>query len=164
MTNLRYRPALAWVAAVGASAFVADVAAQQPEPLASADFVVARLSEGLDSTAVQERLGAPDSVTVIDHPHDVGGTLATWCYPHLLAAYGRTGRLVGVTLTDSTYTTHRGLRVGDTSNRVRELYGVPSPGAAGEWRYHAQDSHLHAVVITIAGDRVVSVFLGWLLD
>ena len=151
--------------------FVAGMAALwgcsvEPGPLSTEDFVVAGVTEKSDSLAVRELLGEADSVVTYDHPFDVRGKIPTHYYPDLIVSYGPSGTPNGLMLTGPEVETARGLKVGDTVERVRELYGEPSYADAETFRFADPDepSGLHVIQIEIGQAAVRRIFAGWLLD
>ena len=132
------------------------------------DFVVAGISDRLDSAQVRRLLGAPDSITSGDHPYDASGKLIDWWYPQFRVLYNGGKRVGAVWVLGSRAPTHRGLRVGDARSRVRALYGLPASvdTASNAWVYHDADheSEVHLMKVFFQRDRVLSIFIGWVLD
>lgn len=137
-------------------------------PLRAPDFVVGGISDRVDSAQVRRLLGAPDSITTADHPYDASGKLIDWWYPQFRILYNGGEKVGAVWVLGSRAPTHRGLRVGDPRNRVRALYGTPASvdTASNAWVYHDADhaSEMHLMKVFFRGDRVVSIFMGWVLD
>ena len=144
------------------------LSAQGPAPVRPPDFIVARVDDRTDSARVGRILGRPDSITSSDHPFDVGARLVDWWYHDLRVSFTGTDTVSGLWLLGAKLATPRGLRVGDSRARVRELYGVPASidSTSDAWVYHdtADQSDLHLVKIFFKRNRVVRVFLGWVLD
>jgi hypothetical protein len=142
--------------------------AQSQAPVRQADFVVAGVSSQIDSAAVRQLLGRPDSVTSTDHPFDVGGKLVDWWYHRLRVSYNGGEKVGGVWLLAPGVQTSRGLRIGDPRQRVRQLYGAPASvdTASDAWVYHDADeaTEMHLIKVFFRGNRVTTVFLGWVLD
>ena len=74
------------------------------------------------------------------------------------------GKLSGLTLLDSTRATHRGLRVGDRTARVRELYGPSSVLPDGTLEYGWAPVYQRVIRITLQNGRIAQIFVGFLLD
>jgi hypothetical protein len=148
--------------AAGASAMARAAAL----PLDSTDFVVDRLNDGMDSSAVRRAMGAPDSIVVEKHPYDTDATLATWFYPAVTVGFNSSADAYQLTIESPNVATARGLRVGDPGARAQALYGFPADTVDGTWDYHdpRDPSGLHVLRIRVASGRVTSVFVGTLLD
>lgn len=149
----------------------ADTVATQAPPLGagraldSLDFIVAGVSAGMDSATALARLGEPDSIRVDPNPLEPGTDLLSWYYRDLSLGV-RYGVVGGITLDTPGLATARGLRVGDTLERMRSLYGEPSGTSERSWYYLDPIDHrgLHAIDMRIANGTVISIFLGYWLD
>ena|SRR2546430_4655843 len=137
---------------------------QVPPPLAQPDFALAGIAEETDSAQVQRRLGKPDSVLVDQHPFDVGAKLVTWRYKRLTVDFFSSDRVVGLSTTDPGVRTPRGLRVGDSVVRLKQLYGEPTGSYEDAWDYDDRAEHLHVMRITVRDGHVAAIYLGYLLD
>jgi hypothetical protein len=139
---------------------------QTPTKLAPRDFVVAGITHATDSAAVRQQLGQPDSVTVSDHPFDVGGKLMDWWYSGLRISYNGAPTVASFWLTGHRFTTARGVHVGDSRARVRQVYGEPKVENEGgnAWVYEDPDDPLHLVKFWFKDGVVQSVFVGRPLD
>jgi hypothetical protein len=144
------------------------LSAQGPAPVRPPDFVVARLDDRTDSARARRILGRPDSITSSDHPFNVGARLIDWWYHDLRVSFTGTDTVSGLWLLGAKVATARGLRVGDSRARVRDLYGTPASidSTSDAWVYHdsTDQSDLHLVKIFFKHNRVVRAFLGWVLD
>jgi hypothetical protein len=92
-----------------------------------------------------------------------------WYYHGVIVYFNRIGVRLGVELTDSTFVTKRGLRVGDSLDRVIELYGRPRYAWAitpNRWTFLAQDSEdaSHVIRVNLRADQVSRIYLGWEID
>ena len=139
-------------------------ASGQVAPITERDYFLPDLAENLDSSEVRRWFGAPDSVLIKPHPFDASAKRASWFYRHFSVLFTSAGRIDGKWLRDSTLATRRGLRVGDSADRVRALYGEPTGIYQGTWEYQSKDENLHAVRLEIRDGRVAAIYLGWLLD
>ncbi len=92
-----------------------------------------------------------------------GDTLTTWEYDGVMVTFGYISRL-GITLTSPRVATHRGLRVGDCEQRVRELYGPPSWREELDWIYEDPRERLHVIRVTVRDGRVREIYVGSLWD
>jgi len=139
-----------------------------PPPLQRYDFEFIALDAQSDSAEVQRRFGGPDSISEDANPFDKGTTLITWHYRghYTFDVHFFSGNTVmGVAVTDSRFETARRLRVGDSVNRVLELYGQPSSNDGGVYEYTDPEGEgLHVVRITVRNGRVVEIYVGYLLD
>ncbi len=134
--------------------------------LTDSDFVVAELADDADSSEVLRVLGEPDSIISMPDPDAPDVELLAWVYPALAVSFGDDGLRYGITLTDSTVATSRGLRPGDSEERLIELYGRPHQREESTWDYVAPDDAegLHVMRVRVERGRVSWIFLGWLMD
>jgi hypothetical protein len=144
----------------------ADAALAAPAALDSIDFTVRGVDGGMLAAQARGLLGAPDSIVESPHPHDHEVTLPRWDFADLQVHLTSNDVVAGVSLTGPGAATHRGVRVGDSVQRVRERYGEPSRTDTGAWTYldPADEAGLHVVMFFADADRVPSIFLGTLLD
>ena len=137
---------------------------QNPAPLSGPDFIVAGLAHDADSAAVVRALGKPDSIVQTEV---VGGEghLADWYYRDALVSFSN-GSFLGITLRGPRLATKRGLRVGDTVQRLRQLYGVPHDTTDGVWMYAdpSRRDFLHTISVTTERGSIMSIYLGWTID
>jgi hypothetical protein len=140
--------------------------AQVPSPIGSADFAVAGLTEDTDSTEIRRVLGTPDSVVVHENPFDTGGKLPTHFYRDITIHYAYGSTPVGFMLTGPDFETERGLKVGDSMERVRQLYGEPGYPDGETWEFTDPEDleGLHVIRVDFVGDRVRRIYVGWLFD
>jgi hypothetical protein len=142
----------------------APVAGQTIPPLTKADFVLGGLTRGMDSALVRQRLGNPDSISIDPHPFDVGAQLVAWHYPGLTVEFFATDHIVGTSTRASSTATRRGLHVGDSIPRLKQLYGEPTDSVANDYDYEdSDDSHLVMRITTRRG-RIVEIYLGAIID
>jgi hypothetical protein len=143
-----------------------DLAGSPGTPLTPADFVVVGLHAEMDSAAVATLLGMPDSDTASDDFRDPGAKLVAWHYRDLTVILGSHNSLGGVAITGPSIATARGLRVGDTRERARVLYGAPESEFGGDWQYeyHGHPALLAALQISFVDGRVREIYLGHLYD
>ncbi|HEX9084057.1 MAG TPA: hypothetical protein VF836_04910, partial [Gemmatimonadaceae bacterium] len=129
----------------------------------STDFVVDGLSQDSDSAAVVARLGRPDSVSVEDNPYDTGMKLPTWHYRALEVNFITT-TVQSFEIIGPEVPTARGVRVGDTVERLRAAYGEPDSHDDDDWSYADSKQELHEIAFTIRNGRIAKVFIGTVLD
>lgn len=129
-------------------------------PLQTADFVIAGISSGADSASVIAALGRPGSVDVQGHPWDSAG-LRVWHYPDLDILIS--GSVEAITIKTPAVATARGIRVGDTVQRLRAAYGEPEGGGGASWTYSdpGDPSGLLAMQFRTQRDTVASISLGY---
>ena len=130
--------------------------------LDSTDFIVVGLTQGSDSAAVFARLGQPDSVSLEDNPYDPGMKLPTWHYRAMnvnFIAEVQSFEIIGPAIP-----TARGVRVGDTLERLKAVYGEPSNRYDDDWSYTDPKQDLHQITFTVRSGRIVKVFIGTGLD
>jgi len=141
----------------------AQALAQAPA-LRQADFALGGITQGMDSAAVRRSLGRPDSIVVDDNPFDTGAKLVTWRYRHMTVEFFSTDQVVGVSTTDRAVASPRGLRVGDSVTRLKQLYGEPTGSYENVMDYEDPHGALHVLRVTIHNERVVEIYLGSILD
>jgi hypothetical protein len=130
------------------------------------DFRLGPVPEGTDSLVVRRRMGRPDSVSSKDAAPDSPAKLVVWHYHHSglyftkLSIHG----VMGVEITDATYATNRGLRVGDLASRLKRLYGGPAATFEDSWDYADPTAQHHVLRFTIRAGRVKAIYAGWILD
>ena len=133
-------------------------------PLGPADFIVAGIPDNYpemfveeDTARIRKILGAPKVERRI--PGFKDDSMTVWEFDGLSVLFGGIARQ-GITLTSSRIPTARGLRVGDTTARVRQLYGMPAEVVEDEWTYTDPREHLHVIQVTIQDGKVTSIFIG----
>ena len=137
---------------------------QTPQPLTQADFTLGDLTENVDSAAVRARFGRPDSIFVEHHPFDVDAKLVTWVYPRLTLSFFSTDHVVGISTRNPHVSTRRGLRVGDSIARLRQLYGEPTASYQDDLDYADSGEHLNVIRVTVRQGHVAEIYVGWILD
>lgn len=144
------------------------VATSAQAPLRPADFVVAGIPDNFPETEVEEDtarirriLGAPRVVRRV--PAFKDDSMTTWEYDGLRVSFGSIARQ-GITLTSPRIATARGLRIGDTVARVRELYGAPAEALEDELTYADPRENLHVIQVMVRDGKVTSIFIGMLWD
>jgi len=134
------------------------------KPLKSRDFAVAGVKPSMSQQRVQRELGPPQAVEQIQHPTVPEYLYTRWNYPDLQVTFAPDGQLTGIMLRTQTHATRRGLRVGDSRDRVLELYGAPHSLGSPAWDYleSREPSGQHLIRVEFVDDRVASIYLGWL--
>jgi hypothetical protein len=118
-----------------------------------------------DSLDVQRNVGKPDSVA-LEHNTLGGGVFINWFYADLRFFFvpSDSGAMVlGITLQTPHVATRRGLRVGDTADRVRLLYGEPDI-YQDEWRYAHKEKPYLIVNVSVSKGRVTEIHVGSIID
>jgi hypothetical protein len=140
----------------------------QARPLEPTDFVVAGIPDNYpaidiepDTIRIRQLLGPPAAIR--RHETQPGDTLTTWQYDGLTVEFGSISRL-GITLASPRVATRRGLRVGDTEQRLRALYGPPSRYEDADWIYEDPRESLHIISVTVRDGRVAQIYVGSLWD
>lgn len=151
---------------VGAMPSPAPAQEPAPGPLEPADYVIAGMDQGMDSTDVRRLLGPPDSVEVRSNEFEVGGEFRDWYYDGLAVSYGSNADLIGVVVTSAGYPTRRGLRVGDPVEQVRSRYGEPELRHEGTWTYvdPRERYSLYVVEVEVEEGRVSRIYVGRFVD
>ena len=118
----------------------------------------------MDSLAVLKLLGVPDSVDAEEDFRAPGEKLISWTYSDVIVLLGSNNYLGGIWITGPGAATARGLRIGDSDARVRELYGEPSDTYGSEWQYEDRSGVGDVVRISVVDGRVTRIYLGHLYD
>jgi hypothetical protein len=152
----------------------------QPAPVGWNDFGAGSILEAVDQASVQRKLGPPKEVTRGRYSWG-DREYTSWSYPGISVDFSSGDSVVGISLTDPSLSTRRGLHPGDTAERVMVLHGGPyrvdgkpwGPGSAGDlppadpgvtWTYcQPRDPMcLQGVEVEFgAGRRARRVFVGW---
>jgi hypothetical protein len=131
----------------------------------STDFTIAGVRQGADSLAVLRILGRPASVDSQDDFRDPGAKLISWSYPGLIVLLGSYNSVGGFWLTDTTFATARGLRVGATRERVRDVYGRPDDMYEGMWIYSSTYGFgMEQIRIQFTEGLVTRIYVGHIYD
>jgi len=107
----------------------------QDSLLTMADLEVASVTIGTDTAVVHLRLGTPQGVTVAATER---WRHVTWSYEDIELSFleaGYRSTLRAIRIKSRRLPTHRGLRIGDSRERVVQLYGPPSE----DYRCHPTD-------------------------
>ncbi len=157
-----------WILSGLALALILSAAAEAQHqggtPLRPDDFIVAGLVEGMPPARVRALLGAPQSVVGSVDFRDQESELISWRYRDLTALLGSTDEVRGVWISGQSVATMRGLRVGDSRERVRQLYGIPAAGDDKMVEYADPNERLHVIRVGLKRARVETIFIGWVLD
>jgi len=137
-------------------ALLVALSALEPTPLAKRDLVIGRLQPGMPAAEVDHALGRPDSIQVAHT--DMGSCYEERFYRGLVVALSD-GKVYNFTLRDSSWTTVRGLRVGDALSRARSLYGQPAQRQPF-WEYAAPDHDELRLILEYEGTRITAITLG----
>jgi hypothetical protein len=101
------------------------------------DFKVGPAKLELSVDTVVAHLGKPDSISFADTSNSFSGLY----YPGLLVWRSNVDKKIGAfEMLDSTYVTHRGLRVGESSERFGSLYGTDYEEVDEFWRVGVYDA------------------------
>ena len=142
--------------------------ANHASTVAESDLAIGPVSFLADTITILTELGHPlRRVQRINNP--VLGFLEEWIYDELTLNFyhGDRWRCSRIDLLGPSWSTHRGLKVGDTVQRVRALYGnnpvvdgVPSDTI--RWMFHLQGApdRWYGLYVKIADDTVRSIVMG----
>ena len=146
-------------------ALAASVGAQAPAPLRARDFRILGLTHSADTADVRRKFGNPRTV---EDRHDPDYPMTQWVYRSFKARFLGTSNISGFLLTGPRVQTARGLRVGQTRSRVRQLYGPPptfdGPQNDCCWSYRDPTTEAHIVQVRFNGDLVQEIYLGYVGD
>ncbi len=143
--------------------FVVAVLGGPVSKLAPDDFVIAGVREGMDAAAVRKTLGKPQAMTTAQHPFDFGAKLVSWRYDGLLVSFVG-GVVNATTLTAPNRATKRGLRVGDSAEKLLDLYGEPDGKYQADWDYLDPKEEIHLPRVSVKNGRVTRIVAGRILD
>jgi len=149
-----------------ALAYSAAVEAQHQgaTPLQPDDFTMAGLAEGMPSAGVRALLGAPQSVAGSGDLRDKESKLVSWRYKDLTVLLGSRDEVRGAWLSGASLATKRGLPVGDSRERVGQLYGTPAAGDDKMVEYADPNERSHVIRVVFKRERIETIFVGWVLD
>ena len=132
--------------------------------LTETDFVVAGVAIGAEPASVRKALGQPKGVATHPYPNDPTSNYAIWKYSGLLVHMGADELVFGLTLTTNRFTTNRGLKVGDSKEKLLKLYGRPTGTYQTDWDYELPSNDLEVMRVTIRNHKITKIFVGWLSD
>ena len=143
-------------------------AAQPVRALSESDFRVNGVSDRASKVAVLGAFGPPERVGTVPNDFDPDAPITRLEYEGLEIDYITPENILGFDLTTPRWETARGLRVGDTVERVRQLYGAPAPENidSSSWEYHdpKDKEGLHVISFEVSDGHVKRIFVGWTLD
>ena len=132
--------------------------------LSENDFFITGLHYRADSAAVVKAIGLPDSIKEIKQTWRFNHSgFSCWYYPDYQLYFNPVNSLDGILIQHSGFLTAKGLGVGDSFSRVRELYGDSSndvnfPYASLHYCYNQRDTT--GITIRIEDSRVKSIYAG----
>lgn len=134
------------------SCFTTGSAGAQPTKLDPRELAIGEIAYHTDTATLREILGPPARVAD-----------GSWFWPGIEVSVER-GRVHQIRLTNDTRATSRGLRVGDSAERVRRLYGESCVAAALIYCVSVDpldgfDERGIAVILDASG-RVAQIYLG----
>jgi len=91
--------------------------------LTADDFFIKGLYYQADSATVVKAIGTPDSIKIITLSERYPGGLSIWKYPDFSLYLNTMKALVAIKMNHAGFLTAKGLGVGDSLNRIWELYG-----------------------------------------
>jgi hypothetical protein len=133
-------------------------------PLQPADFAISGLHLGMDSGMVRHMLGAPDSSAQIPEQRDPGATGTVWVYGQLTVLFSPYDGVGALEITGPLVATPRGLHVGDSAHRVRELYGAPASEDDSDWQYESDRVDPNVMIVLFKKGTVERIYLGAIRD
>lgn len=123
------------VLAIGLMAVVGAVS--PPAALTEADLGIGGMKWIPDTGDARRVLGPPSTIkSYLARIDDEDLHLTDWVYPGLRLIFSQNGKLRWARVTDRTWPTHRGLRVGDPVASITALYGPPLNVSANEYVYN----------------------------
>ena len=143
--------------------FAVTVWPQTAKPLSDNDFVIAGISDETTPGRIQKVLGRPSSIHSYPHPFDPDARTIQWRYGALSLIFSGEV-LTGIYLNTAKHATSRGLRVGDSVDKLIHLYGKPNGAYETDWDYQDPGNEMHVIRVLVKRKRVVLIYLGWLTD
>jgi hypothetical protein len=137
---------------------------QRPDTLSDADLAVRGITFQSDTIAVRRSLGDPLHV---EKPASVGPyrSFVIWRYKSLSAVF-QSGKLLYLDIVDPALATNRGAHVGDSTSRIRLLYGRPMEESAANMVYASSfaPAESRGIMFSLKAGRVVKITLGDVLS
>ena len=125
------------------------------------DFTVRGLKEGMNLAEVQAVLGPPEG-TIRKSDHGPGLEVSGWAFGELWVMAADSHSVTGFELRGPKYKTFRGLSVGDSVERIRNLYGTPDSLEHDTWFFYGPgNDRYHVLKIEVEAKKVTEIFLGW---
>jgi hypothetical protein len=130
-------------------------------PLEPADFSLAGIPAGVDTSEIRLSFGDPDSIATSPNPFDAAIPLVTWIYDGFEVRFAD-GTPIGFMIHAPGERTARGVTVGDHARTVRQLYGDPSARLDHGWTYvdATAESGLRVIDLVIEDDTVRRIYVG----
>lgn len=132
--------------------------------LTDTDFVVAGVAVGADPALVRKKLGHPKVVATYPYTNDPTSKYSVWEYSGLLVHIGADEMVFGISLTTNRFRTVRGLKVGDSAEKLLKLYGKPTGTYQYDCDYELPDNDLEVMRVTIRNNKITRIFVGRLSD
>jgi len=142
----------AFLALLMASSATSAAAQHGPKALADSDLVVHSVAYGADSTTVRRALGAPLKAGSV-----------VWVYRGLQVLF-EGAKVVQVEVSDPSYQTARGLRVGDPVERATTLYGASCVRGHFFYCRTVGSPDDRGISLEVLGGRIVIMRVGAVLD
>jgi hypothetical protein len=103
---------------------IADIATtQSSKTLTLSDLSIANISIKANKKQIKKILGTPRTIKIIPQPESLDPTKIRWTYPHLDIYFRKDGRIDTLILNDPHYSTSRGVKVGDSADKMKIKYG-----------------------------------------
>jgi hypothetical protein len=136
-------------------------AAQAP-PLEPEDFLLSGLPHDADSAEIRLSFGEPDSIIEEPNPFDAQQPIESWHYAGFLIRYTGDAAPSSFLITGGDEATLRGVRVGDSADRVLRLYGQPPYRYESVWTYvdPLDADGVYVIEFLVEDDVVTRIHLG----
>jgi hypothetical protein len=144
--------------------FSVNVMAEGLNQLGEEDFTVAGISIGTDSAFAQRTLGKPHDVSSYVYTNDTSAKYSIWKYAGLLVHVGEDRTIFGITVQTAKFPTSRGLKVGDSIEKLVKLYGKPSGTYQSDWDYELPSNDLEVMRVTVGNNKITGIYIGSLSD
>ena len=133
--------------------------------LDTSDFAIGSFTWGGDTAAARRTFGSPDSIrTRNTRVDDDDLRLTEWHYPGLLLRFMVGGHLRDARITSSHWPTRRGLAVGDSTDRVRRLYGTPWRTIGGNIYYLVSPGSQLGMFTLASRGRITTIVFGVIVE
>jgi hypothetical protein len=132
-------------------------------PLSTEDYSINKVHLGMDSDQVRGILGEPDTAYYHTVQANRENLEVSWSYRECRIVFGNSPVVEAAALVGPRFCTSRGLRVGDSRERVESLYGSAHEGRdnSPQWVFlETPSGSLRGISVMFEADTVNAIFLG----
>ena len=141
-------------------------AVSQSTDLSSFEKEVAGIKAGMDSNNVREILGAPNSISVENDYRDSESKFIIWHYKYFDVLLGNSDYVGAIQINKKGIQTSRGISIGDSKERVIEIYGQPTIEYENTISYLNSDDDMNDKVLefTFNNNKIINIYIGRFYD